>query len=156
MRKLINDRPGTVVVVVVLVMVAATFPYWWPTLASAPSGPTGPQAFFYDLNTRELFVADAVPGPIETASGPFEGGPAGVRAHVFACGRCVDKDLRFIAWLSKPDKDGEGEEALLVKRPEDAEWVPVSSPAGARLVNEATQRCDRVQANYCHPEHGAP
>lgn len=71
----------------------------------ASSGPVANSipntAYYYDLNTNALFVGPtyAVP-PIDAPSGAApDGSPAGVRAHLFACGSCASPDDRFVAYL---------------------------------------------------------
>lgn len=65
---------------------------------AAPQGVT--EQWFYDLNTGQLFAATIgeIP-PIAAPSGPLSNGdPAGVRAHVYACGDCSPA-TRTIAYL---------------------------------------------------------
>jgi hypothetical protein len=117
-------------------------------------------AYFYDQNSKKLFVASAQAGPIETESGPYQGEPAGVQAHVFACGRCSEPGNRFIGWLSKPAPGAGSPDAMdtgrdLIRRPQDTKWVPANSPEGERICNEVNQRCRRgTPILYCHPEPG--
>jgi len=72
----------------------------WYAIGHLSSGGTEnqftPQVYFYDLNTKELFAVPAeTRPPIETASGPYQGMPAGVKAHVFMQG---ERDY-FIGYL---------------------------------------------------------
>jgi len=117
-----------------------------------------PLAFFYDLNTKELFEGPAdSPGPIDTPSGPCQGMPAGVRAHLFVCGSPEDSQP-FIGFLSIPESalgggssdagagqtpEEEGEMAMLIKRPGDSRWVHQDSPEGERIIQSVIQQCPR-------------
>ncbi len=114
-----------------------------------------PLAWFYDRNTKELFEGPAdSPGPIETPSGPYEGMPAGVRAHLFVCGSREDEQP-FIGYVSIPETalqkgpaadpaegpESEGEVALLIQRPGDRNWVHQDSPGGERILQAVIQQC---------------
>ena len=112
------------------------------------------QAYFYDLNTRELFVAPAdSEDPLVTNSGDFEGHPAGVRAVVFSCGSCSDESQRFVGWLEMPDPEfdeeslesessGEDEPSgMLVRRPAGDQWHSQDSPEAETIMREAQSSC---------------
>lgn len=69
----------------------------------------GKQSYYYDLLTGETFVGPvgAVP-PIQTPGQKAKndtGAPAGVLAHVFACGSCASKKDHFIGYLESRTKD---------------------------------------------------
>ena len=124
------------------------------------------QAFFYDLSEHKLFVAPrtAVP-PIK---GLNDGLEDAVRAVVISTnGDPADKSCWKIAYLEKyspelklqmeeaqrtgsPPKIGRAEAVAhrFVKRPEDAEWLPLTSPEAERIVSEWTlQRRGRHDAD---------
>ena len=132
-------------------------------LAASFSEPTSPprvaQAYFYDLNTRELFTAAAdAEDPLVTASGDFQGHPAGVRAVVFSCGSCNDPQQRFIGWLETPAPDvvepeqlidfeetantgGDEPSGLLVRSLDGSQWHPFESPEAESIIRQAQSRC---------------
>ncbi len=66
-----------------------------------------PQHWYYDLNTKQLFVAKSGQvAPIAAPSGPYKGAgakgknlPAGVRAFVYSCTSCEVKSRQFIGHL---------------------------------------------------------
>lgn len=112
------------------------------------------QVYFYDLNTGELFPASAgsIP-PIEAPSGNLpDGQPAGVRAHVL---QYFTEDSRqgepFVGWLEKPDPAVETSvylqsrtaggkawgQGMLIKRPEDTQWVKANTPQGLAVIEKA-------------------
>lgn len=112
-------------------------------------------AWFYDRNTKELFEGPAdSPGPIATPSGPFDGMPAGVRAHLFVCGT-GENEQPFVGYLSIPETalkkgspadpaqepKGEAEVALLIQRPGDRQWMHQDSPEGERILRAVIQHC---------------
>lgn len=127
--------------------------------------------YFFDQNTGELLIMPAdTEGPVETESGLFQGGPAGVQAHVFSCGRCIEGQ-QFVGWLEKPDAskpplnidDAEGRATvdrtgesppeptnILIRTPGNPKWVPYNSRAGRRIREQVNQRCKANQSiRYC-------
>jgi hypothetical protein len=137
-----------------VIVVTGLFIVWWiwPRSAVAPH----PMAYFYDLNTRELFVGPAAPGPVETGSGPYKGQmPAGVRAHVYCCGPYRQGSEKFIGYLEIPfnelpesdrprgikiDPEVEGAE-VLIRRVDGDTWYDATSPEGQRIKQEVGDRC---------------
>ncbi len=126
------------------------------------SPPRKSQAYFWDLNKRELFTADAdLLGPIDTDSGDFEGHPAGVRAVVFSCGSCNDPEARFVAWLEMPGKDandtsspGEDNEGPgpLIRDVNGDKWHSSESTEAGAIMDQAQTRCgEDGRLRYCHP-----
>jgi len=121
--------------------------------------------YFYDQNTQELFEMPATTvGPVETDSGPHNGEPAGVKAHVFACGDCKTGE-RFIGWLEKPAPElQEGQEVsendlyTLVRRPDKDEWIKSNTDEAGQLFISPTKRCpdSNKRANYCMPAKRRP
>ena len=134
-------------------------------------------AYFFDLSTNELFTADkTLLAPIEAPSGSFKGEPGGVSAFIYSCRQC-DPDEWEIRYLLKysdaakqhmlqlqeqhPDKavympqDRAATEpfrsGILVKRPEDANWVRKASPEGTTIVREAAV-CGSRLARQCRPD----
>jgi len=80
-------------------------------LGSNKTGPVTRPLWFYDLGSKQLFIASSklVP-PIDAPSGPLsDGSPAGVRAYVFTCGDCADPDKRFIGWLERNTTQNENQ-----------------------------------------------
>ena len=116
------------------------------------------KAWFYDLNTSELFADKAdLDGPIDAPSGPLaDGEPAGVRAYVFSYVDDPNEDEIMIGYMEKPDPNakpfsetdidpktvrrrqwGYGK---LICTVEDANWAPATSHKGRWIVREATRR----------------
>jgi hypothetical protein len=120
--------------------------------------------YFYDLNTHEVFEDHAGIVPVETASGPHAGMPAGVRAVVLACRNCQDSSDRYVGWLEIPTKalrrygipyDGsgarEGKEAIAIRRPEGGNWA-LEATAAAEEIAAAARRCpQRPIPLLCRP-----
>jgi hypothetical protein len=146
--------------------------------ATSESDPTtqATQAYFFDLSTSELFTAEmTLLAPIDAPSGPFKGKPGGVSAFIYSCGQC-DPDQWEIRYLRKysdaakrlmlqlqEDHPGRAvympsdrvatepfRSGILVKRPEDADWVRQSSPKGTAIVREAI-KCGSQLARECRP-----
>lgn len=112
------------------------------------------KAWFYDLNTGELFVArsEQIP-PIEAPSGPLPNGePAGVRAYVFSFSNEPNESNRFIGFLEIPDPQAKKDRAApaepgasgaqrwgrgrLIRRVEDKQWVPANNDQGRDILRE--------------------
>ncbi len=139
------------------------------------------KAWFYDLNTGQLFVGkdDQIPpieapsGPlrIESAAGPLqEGGPAGVKAYVFSYVDEPNESERFIGFLEtsvpreimerlesiKPKAEGDTERwgyGKLVRRLEDKYWVPGDSDEGRTILKEVyLPNKNGERPDYCPPE----
>jgi hypothetical protein len=132
------------------------------------------QAWFYDLNTGQLFVTtrDEL-SPIGAPSGPRPTGePAGALARVFSCHECNAKN-RYIGWLEIYTPQGHenlegtplyppdvlanlaGNEKLIAAPPESAgdavEWHGYNTPQAQRIRERARQRCDDGEATECLP-----
>jgi hypothetical protein len=113
-------------------------------------------AYFYDLNTGELLELPAsTVGPVKTASGPYRGMPAGVRAHVYCCGPYLKGTEKFVGFLEvplealpedqrppgmKPNPDSEMGD-LVIRRPGDEQWYDPEGPEGLRIMQELGARC---------------
>ncbi len=93
--------------------------------------------YYFDLNTRELFVRDGtMRPPIDAPSGADEDGkPAGVRAYVYgkAAGDADDIEIAFLEY--------EIPGGAMISDPEAIKWVSATSVNGTRLRQSCVQRC---------------
>jgi len=148
---------------------------WLSTLAvigltSMPqtANATPQTAWFYDLNTGELFEASYAIPPIATSSGKHDGEPAGVMAYVFSCGKC-SADQRYIGWLETRQEPGisaaalEAEQELkpgtplllqeasgtMIRRVDDKQWYPIEGEAAQHVMDEALSKCDSAEPIRC-------
>jgi len=175
LRRWINKHSSIVTVISVAVLILALgwivqeVRFRWNRSAVIPD------AWFYDLNTGQLFRAksNGLP-PIAAPSGPLPNGKhAGVRAKVFACGDCSDPSNRFIGWLEKltpevkyaitDEHAGEWEgftsmnmpylDGLLVQAVNGEYWYKATSQDGRVLMEAPRKRCtlDKV-LNSCFPD----
>src|SRR5690606_38723283 len=130
------------------------------------------------MTTGEQFVRDeiglaAIP-PMETPDGSTlpDGTPAGVLAHVFACGSCDDAEGRFVAFVERYPAEqkaalaNQAPSARTMKpqftqvaavpqgaRPADLVWQPLTSEAGERVLKIASERCEGgIDAIECYPD----
>lgn len=127
--------------------------------------------WFYDLNTGKLFVAKAgQTPPIEAPSGPLpDGRPAGVRAYIFSYKYEPNESERFIGFLETVDPNAEKSvsksvnfradsarqwgQGRLIRRLEDAKWVPANSIRGQYILREVFHpNKSGERARYCRPE----
>ncbi|MHC5146290.1 MAG: hypothetical protein ACYSOK_04230 [Planctomycetota bacterium] len=108
------------------------------------------QTWFYDLNTKKLFIAKSskLP-PIKTASGELpDGTPAGVRAYVFMPTDQQQPTEPFIGFLETLSPEGrkiqksydpknhnakQWAKGRLFRRPDDQQWFPADSPEGMEI-----------------------
>jgi len=117
------------------------------------------KAWFYDLNTGELFVdnADKIP-PIKAPSGRLPSGEhAGVLAYVLSFAAEPNDSDMFVAYLEKMTEKGKKYELLfrkskqevtektidawnserLICEPNDTEWHSVNSEQGQAIMKQA-------------------
>jgi hypothetical protein len=153
-KEKINDHPRTVAIIALLFVLLLA-----GVLSRIVRGTGGPQfreskkAWFYDLNTGELFSASSKHvGPIEAPSGPLPNGePAGYRAHVYSFLRDPNESERFIAFLEKPDPNANVEalnpdrsdfkewaRGRLIRRVGGETWVAPTSRRGRQMVQQVT------------------
>jgi hypothetical protein len=165
-REYINQHPALAWGIAgPLALAAVVFIAWWawPHVEREPQQ----MAYFYDLNTGELFeVPASTIGPIETESGPYKQMPAGVRAHVYCYGTYREGVEKFVGYLEvpiegvprdqwppgvEPDPDTEIGD-YLVRRPDDDRWYNASSPEGIAIMDEVHTRCPEGQrVSYVKP-----
>ena len=117
-RDLINGNPKIVIglsvasgVLFLLIVAVLSIPHNL-LIASKPK-----KVWFYDLNTKKLFVAngDNIP-PIDAPSGKLaDGRPAGVRAYVFSYVDDPKESECFIGYLEKFTPEGEQMIASILK-----------------------------------------
>ena len=112
------------------------------------------KAWFYDLNTGELFTAKSkLLPPIKAPSGPLpDGSPAGVRAYVFCYddpnGNAPEPFIGFLETLtpeakqnaaaskSKPHNANQWATGRSFRRPEEDNFTPADSDHGQEIFNE--------------------
>ena len=148
LRQWLRERKlaaGIVLSVLTIAFLLFTVSQLMPGALSIGTKEQHKKAWFYDLNTGELFVTrfKSIP-PIDAPSGPLANGePAGVRAYVYRyAGQAEDE--KFIAYIEKftpqaadlmKSRDKEirakaWQEGRLVRRTDGKEWVSANSPAG--------------------------
>lgn len=172
LRDWVNEHPAGVVAMaagsaaLLLIVVIAQL---------VPDRPSPVQAidkeWYYDLNTGELFVAGkGLTPPIEAPSGPTpDGTPAGVRAYVLSYVYDPNASERFIGFLettapedvtarvpgraARPSAATEWGRGKLIRRVEDALWVPADTPMGQAIFEEAFAPNENGERPaYCRPD----
>lgn len=139
-REILNQNSSIGILAAVVLLVISLF-----IIYRELSGGGGPQPpknkYFLDLNSGEVLIGDIKAiAPIETPTGPHEGEPAGVMAHIFACGECeksyagmtiteVEQSGAEISYLTKFSL--EGKQAL--ERMRDEEFSPEEYAPDAAL-----------------------
>ena len=170
-RNTLNENPAITTVVAILVLVVCLgLVIWWMT-GSGGGGRISDQSYYFDLNTGEVFTAKTASSPIEAPSGRTDAGdPAGVAAQIFACDGCqasyagmtpeeIEDSGATLAFLertvNKPElrdvEEGVTGQVTEVTRPDEIQWVNVSSPAGQRLVNRGLDCPNGETAEPCYP-----
>lgn len=140
-----------------------------------PREPTIPGAYFYDLNTKKIFIVPAnTMAPTTTPSGPFENEPAGVRLFLFSCKPCPNFDGKTldeavalgatVGWIERytPDAkkliesgDRKSEtlfEGLEMRAPSASKWLSSSSRDSITLRDKITRLCAGLPGQACNPE----
>ena len=176
LRQLLNNNSSIVTLASLVVLILALGWMVQTSMLNRYNSADVPNAWFYDLNTGELFEAksNAIP-PIDAPSGNLPNGePAGVRAKVFACGDRSDPAKQFVGWLEKltPEakqaivqgQTGEGMssssssigylEGLLVRSADGDRWVSANSREAMRLFQSPRDRCPKGEVlSPCFPSH---
>ncbi len=150
----INDHPKTTAIIALLsVLLLAGVASLIRRETPAQHYREGRKAWFYDLNTSELFSASSKQaGPIEAPSGPLPNGePAGLRAHVYSFVRDPNASERFIGFLEKPDPKADARKlsrdrgnleewarGRLIKRVGSDTWVSPTSQRGRQIIQGLT------------------
>jgi len=126
------------------------------------------KAWFYDLNTGELFTAKRdLTGPLEAPSGPLpDGSPSGVKAYVFSYVADPNESERFIGFLEMPDPNTTADEpdphlrgaelwghGKLIRRVDDDQWFQANSPQGKTILAELFRPSENgLEVIYYFPE----
>ena len=120
-----------------------------------PDRPRQVDAYYYDLNTQELFVAPMRSGSPIKAPSDTGGEESGVLAFVFACGDCTNPANRFIGMLQRVETGVLAEApdigVPMIRRPDDEQWFEESSNEAAELFNDITERCPNGDFTNCLP-----
>jgi hypothetical protein len=140
------------------------------------------ETYYLDLGSTapnpvdRLFAAEIDTPPVNAPSGVTmpNGGPAGVKAHVFSCGDCADRSSWFIGYLEtttpefreamiqfrenqrsgKPSdlpSNLRGNRGRLVSAPDPVQWVEFASGPGQTLISIPMSRCGEVPPQPCEP-----
>ena len=156
-----GKNPVVAVIAAIVLIVALIFIF---KQMGGGGGVGSPQdAYWYDLDTGELFGHKNVTPPV-----PAPSGGEGVRAHVYACNDCNDKTDRFISFLERYTEEGkkflEKEQAAgtnpmfraealqysEVRREEDTEWVSGANMEETIAVRAQYEtRCGGKPAKPC-------
>jgi hypothetical protein len=117
--------------------------------------------WWYDLDSKSFFkgpVGDLP--PIASKSGPDKG----LKAYLYSCSSCDDKASRFVGYLemytpqAKEARSDRAREQVfmaghMIRRPDDAQWVPFRSGEGKALMSELmSKKCQGKPPTSCIPE----
>lgn len=176
LRKWINDNPKIIIgisiatgVLFLLIVITSLIPHNPPIISDSQ------KTWFYDLNTKKLFVVDgdSIP-PIDAPSGQLaDGQPAGVKAYVFSYLKDPKESERFIGYLEKFTPEGKKMISSIrksesnvtsqmvhqlnsnrfVRRPADSDWVAADSDEGRFILGQVSRVNESGQApHYCSPK----
>jgi len=143
--------------------------------AFIPRAQVIPGAYFYDLNTKKVFVVPAnTRSPVVTPSGPFENGPAGVRLFLFSCKPCPNFNGKTLdevkalgatvgwverytpeakALLDSGDRKSETLfEGLQMRAVPGDRWLAPSSREALAIRDTITRLCSGLPGQACNPE----
>lgn len=171
-RNYLNNNPAVVTIIAIVVLLVCLAVIWSQLGGGRGYSPIT-EIYFYDLNTGELFIAEATAvAPIEAPSGDFNGLPAGVRAHVYACDDCGDESDREVAFLQMTPMEvkqrveqarASGNEdqmyeaemvmetASLVRAPDGTNWVPMLGEEGNEIMSRVGNMCVDGWPKPCFP-----
>jgi hypothetical protein len=122
------------------------------------------KAWFYDLNTGQLFIdkASKIP-PIESPSGPMpDGSKAGVKAYVYSYVTEPTEADRVVGFLWKQDPQSstpyddsakQWQTGKLVKKTQGKDWVSADSTKGKEILSEVSKKNkEGIYPHYCIPK----
>lgn len=151
-RQWTNEHPKIVIPIVAAIVIVAII--WGVTVMRGPQpmDPGERDAFYYDLETREVFKAPADRIP------PFErdNGHMAVRAVMYKEPGAPDEEA-FVAYLQKLSAEARENpsmryelpgEGLLIRRPDDDSWHPAVGQYYEDILAELDERgAVRARAN---------
>ena len=175
-REWINNNPRIMIgitAVCVVVFLAILIGQLMPDKAPKIEGHK--KAWFYDLNTGELFIAKSDKlSPIKAPSGQLPNGePAGVKAYVFSYAHEPNESNRFIGFLetltpetkkNMPDflksranitreSIKQWNRGRLIRRVSDGQWYTADSNEARAIMKEVFRANENGEtARYCPPE----
>lgn len=168
LRQKMDEHPtATMCVALLAAALSVGLALWYVMVPAATRAEVG-QAWYFDLSTSQLFQAKPQPAPINAPSGPYKGGPGGVKAYLFACHDCADPKDRFVGYLERflpagkataeagirsgrmPDmvifglleQDPMPAGIAEVKTPTGDDWADLSSPEAAKIVSGFKSKCE--------------
>ena len=156
-KETVNDHPKATLAVALLFVVLLASAV--SRIACKPPDPRyqeDKKAWFYDLNTGELFVASGRQfAPIAAPSGPLPDGElAGYRAHVYSYKRDPNESERFVAFIEKPDPNTDPG-GLTSDRSNFEEWARgrlIRRVGGDTWISPTSLRGRQIMQSVTHPD----
>ena len=154
-RKWINSNPGiikSIAGISVVILLVVVINLLIPNHHIQQTDDSG-KAWFYDLNTGKLFIAESdLAAPTQAPSGPLpDGSPAGVKAYVFSYVNDPNESQRFIGFLEMPDPNIAADKpnpnlsgaklwgyGKLIRKV-DTQWFQANTSQGQTIVSELFQ-----------------
>jgi hypothetical protein len=137
-RQILNEHPSTVVIAAGVLLAGVLGLILWSS-ASGPGAATRSGSIeraFYTVDDGATWFEDDRRKP-----SPFDrNGTPAFRAYIFRCG---EQGKPFVAYLERTSAD-----AVEVKKPKDAGWVKLETPAGALAI---TPKCPNGDAGPIQP-----
>lgn len=140
-----NNSAVTTIGAIVILLISLTIMLWRSGFVGGSSPHT--DAYYYDLKTHKLFVAQA--GQIPPIDAPSGGKDNGVAAAVFSVTNASGSSHRFIGWLERASDRTKkmlkndpnpmiGLSDNLIRLPQKgAHWVPENSQQGNMIMRRA-------------------
>lgn len=134
-----------------------------------------PNAYFFDLNTKKIFIASASErAPIATPSGPFENEPAGVRLFVFSCSPCPNLNGKTldevkalgatVGWLERYSPEAQKKlnagdhnpetliEGVQIRAANGARWLAPNTREATAIRESISRLCAGLPGHVCNPD----
>jgi hypothetical protein len=139
--------------VVLLAVIAACAVWVTLRLRSGGAPPVPDKAYYFDLETGELFVDAA--GKVVPFKRPS--GNDAVLAHVYSCGDCGKEAERFVGYYEALSQEAIANPALRymqasrVVSKDAGEWFPMNSPDAQRVMDVACSDGTKEALKRCPP-----
>jgi hypothetical protein len=167
LRRTLNDHPtATTIGATIIVIGCAAVVGWW-SLAE-PAGADSDQAYYYDMQTQKVFVAEAsnpqTNAPTEQSSGDT---PQRVHATIYACGSCGDyagmtadqiaeagAKLAYLMRYTQPPGSASPDVEQVpqeVTRPGAENWVAMEGSEGWQVMDNRPTCEGGEQLRRCEP-----